>query len=187
MIYAEKIPDLLTLAMAKVWRREATEAVKATEISASCASEELKVCSAEVATLEEARRGFVAAARIDDVIATEERLLKARIAVEVQASKAASLTARHVAAVAELHDSVVAVDAAGSLSIDGYMVELAHEIVRVLDAVLLPLGEELRELSMRDGQPTALGAKSTLPPEVARALERLPKRNQLNIPINELR
>jgi hypothetical protein len=71
--------------------------------------------------------------------------------------------ARHVAAVAELRDSVAAVEAADSLSIDGYMVELANEIVRVLDAVMLPLGEELRELSMRDGQPTALGAKSTLP------------------------
>jgi hypothetical protein len=174
------------LESAKTRRGDAHSAVAAAAIRAGCDAADALVCEQLVQTLAEARAGAIAAAKPDAALAADTELLKARITFEIAVSRAAASTAKHVAAVADLHQAEAAVTEAARAVLDLEMTDLAAKFSEAFDGALA-LGNELLALSLRDQKPTPMGAVSTLPLEVERALDRLPRPNPLNMPMNVLR
>ena len=173
------------LETAKSRRAQASTAVRVAAVSASADLLDAKACEGHVATLEKRRAGAVASNKPNSVISIDGELLRARVAVEIAASKSATSTVRHASAVAALHDAANAVTQAARAVIDSEMVALAVEFTAALDAAL-GIGEQLRELTLRD-HPTSIGAASNLPAVVEQALSRMPRPDPLNTPLHILR
>jgi hypothetical protein len=174
------------LEAAKIRRTEFTTSAAEAQIRADADAADMLACQTHVEQLEQVRSGAKAACKVDSVIAVDAELLRARVAVECAAGKATSTAAEHTNAVAELRDAETAVGECARRVIVSEMVDLAGEFTAALDAAEA-IGRELEALSLRDGSPAAIGTGPTLPAAVARALERLPARNPLDVPIYELR
>jgi hypothetical protein len=170
---------------AKARRSQAAGELAEAEIRAAADAADLEVCRALVVTLETARAAAIVAAKPDAALAADTELLKARITFEIAAARASASTAKHAAAVAELHQAEAAVTQTARRVIDAEMIDLAGTFSATLDAALA-LGERLRELTLRD-EPTAWGSGPTLPAQVAAALERLPRQNPYDVPMSVLR
>lgn len=182
-----KTDSRAALEATKLKRIEAITAVDEATIHASCDAADLEVCRAHVLTFERGRSNAVAACRVDDVITLDTELLRARITVEIAASKAAASTAIHANAVTELRQAEAAISDTAQAVLDDELIGLAGEFVQALDAAFA-LGEHLRVLSGSDAFHRPLNvAPVALPAEVTRALARLPLRDQLRVPVDVLR
>jgi hypothetical protein len=175
------------LETAKSRRAQARTALQIAAVSASADLLDVKACEGHVATLEKRRSGAIASNKPDAVISIDGELLRARVAVEIAVSKSATSTARHASAVAALPDADSAVTQAAVAQIDLEQIERALKFTSALDAAL-KIGEQLQASSSRDHFRTPLNVPfPPVPIEVTRALERLPRKNPYDIPVNELR
>jgi hypothetical protein len=167
-------------------RNDARTALAEATIRADADAADVLACEGHMTTLKRARATAIAAARPTAAIAVDAELLRASVVGEIAATRSVSSAAKHAEAVAALRAAEAAVAAAARAQIDSEMVELARQFEAQFDHAI-ETGEQLRELSTLDHKPIPLGARSTLPAAVTRALERLPKRNPLDTPIDQLR
>jgi hypothetical protein len=179
-------PNMQSLISEKERRNEASTAVDAAAVEASCDTVDLAIRKARVTTLETARANAVETCNADSVIAVDAELLRARVAVEIAQAKSAATAARHSAAIASLRQVEVEVRKAAEAIVLDEMIDLAGALNASMDRAM-EIGAELEALSMREGRPTAIGTGPSVPAAVTRALERLPTRNPLDIPVYELR
>jgi hypothetical protein len=172
----------------KALRAAIKTALKAMCISEECAAADLLACKTFVATLDKKRANGIAANKPNDVIDIDGKAIRARVAVEIAAAKWETLTVERADLVRELDRAKTAVDEAAKAVIVDRMIGVAAKIESVLDDVLAPLVAQLQALSSGNFLNTPLSvARSPVPVEVTRVLERLPKRNPYDIPVNELR
>jgi hypothetical protein len=171
---------------AKTRRGEARTAMAETEIRAAADAADVLACEGHVITLSRARAAAIVAAKPTAVIAVDAELLRASVVGEIAAARSVSSAAKHTETVAALRAAETDVRDSAKRVIDCELIELAGRVTSGLDAVLA-LGEQLRELSLREGFPTTVGARSTVPPEVERALARLPQPNPYDVPMDVLR
>jgi hypothetical protein len=167
-------------------RGHCNRAVAEAEIHAAADAADVLACEGHLITLGRSRAAAIAAAKPTAVIAVDAELLRASVVREIAAARSLPSTAKHAEAVTASRDAETAVTQAAKAVIDSEMVDKARAFTAALDAALA-IGEQLRELAHLDGQPSALGAPSRLPPEVERALERLPKQNPYDTPLHILR
>jgi len=176
----------LALATAKTLSAETCTALQVAAVSASADLLDLDVCKAHVATVEQARAAAITAAKPAAAMEADSASLSARITLEIAAARSAASTAIHTAAVAADIAAKAAVRQAARAVIDSEMLSLAAEFSAALDAAL-KIGARLRDLSQRDGGPTAMGEKSTLPAAVEEALLRMPPLDPFHTPVHILR
>jgi hypothetical protein len=175
-----------TLTTAKTHRAQAGTALQVAAVSASADLLDVDVCKTHVAAVEQARAAAITAAKPEAAMKADSALLTARITLEIAAARAAASTAKHTAAVAADIAAKAAVNQAARAVIDFQMLDLAAEFTAALDAAL-KIGARLRELSLRDNRPTAMGDRSTLPAAVEQALLRMPPLDPLHTPVHILR
>jgi hypothetical protein len=161
--------------------------VKPWTVRASCDAADLEVCRAHVHALEQSRSNAIAACRVDDVIAADAQLLTARITAEMATAKATASTKALTPATETSHAAEAGVAAAARAAISAKMIIMAREFMTALDRAM-EIGEQLEALSLNNGLHTPINcALPTIPAEVARALERLPRPHPLDVPLNLLR
>jgi hypothetical protein len=175
------------LSKSKMPRAEATTAEAASAIHASADLLDLEACKAHAGALEQARSAAIAANKPDTVIDIDGKWHRARVAVEIAAVRAAGSTAKHAECIVATAAARIEVERCARAVIDSKMISLAAKITSELDDAVA-LGAQLQALSTTNFLNTPLNAAvRSVPVEVTRALERLPKRNPYDIPVNELR
>jgi hypothetical protein len=163
--------------------RNAAEA----EIRACADAADVLACEKLVETFAEKRAAAITAAKPAAAMEAESALMAARITREIAVAKATASTAKHAAAVDMVKTERIAKAQRAVAVIDSEMVAMAAEFSQALDAAL-EIGERLQALSSRDHLRTPLNVPfPSVPVEVVRALERMPKPNPYDVPISELR
>jgi hypothetical protein len=175
------------LATAKFQRASAALAWEKAAFAAVGIEGDVPACEKLVQTLSQRREIAIACAQPDAVVAIDSELLRARVGLEIAASKAATSDANHASAWTALCNAKTEVERCARAVIDSKMISLAAKVTSALDDAVA-LGAQLQALSTTNFLNTPLNAAvRSVPVEVSRALERLPKRNPYDIPVNELR
>ena len=183
MTNAETRAALIT---ARTLATDALELERETASRASAGALHLKVCKAYISTLNKNRANAIATNKPNAVIDIDGKFPRARVAVEIAAAKWETLSAEHTAAVTALESAKAEVDQCARAQRKLERIALAEKVIAASDT-LLALGAQLQDFSPHNFLTTPLNVSEEVPVEVTRALERLPKPNQLDIPLNVLR
>jgi hypothetical protein len=184
-----KTEDHGALQLAHAIHRELSTAQAELAVRAAAACATLDVCIAEVRAMEQRRADAVASAKPNDVLALEGELLRKRVGAEIAQATATALTEEHDAAIKATLDAQAGVDAAARSVLAARRLRLATGFNDMFDRAMESFGEELCELCVRDelNTPVYMLGERALPPMIARALERMPKLNPYDVPVNLLR
>ena len=169
--------DYQNLNTAKAHRTEAKALLDEVQIRLAADGVDLDLGNAHVAAVLERRSGAVAACRSDVVVACDELLRVTRVDAEIAASEVTRAITAHVAAVSEYHAADAAVRVAADRIRRAEQSELAELVMCAFDHAEA-LGRSLQHFT---------GSLAELPPKVSAALLRIPKGDDLNRPLFELR
>jgi hypothetical protein len=178
--------DMKSLNNAKARRTDARTVVDEAQIRTAADAADLLVCEGHVAELVERRAGYVASAKPVAVIAVDERLLKARVNVEVAQSKATASARAHAVAAAELRAAEAAVTAIACEIRMSEVVDMAATFERALDEALR-LGLSLQTFIGSEINRPLNASLRVMPESVERALSRIPPPDGLHQTVGELR
>jgi hypothetical protein len=177
----------LALDTAKVHRRTVAASVKEACGIAATKAALWDLSEARVRDVKERRSGAVAANRPTDVRRINDELPDAEAEDKCAKAGAVASKLRYTKWVEALKDAKASINQAAVAVIDSEMLDLAAAFNDAFDAAL-KIGAQLQALSSRDHLRTPLNVPfPSVPVEVVRALERMPKPNPYDVPTSELR
>lgn len=175
------------LAAAKGIRDKRTTALEIAGRSVAALTSTVTEWQKGIATLEHERGTQVAAACIDDVVSIDALLLKAKVALEIELSRAAAAKHEHAVAASAHRKAVADVKQAGIAVLYDEMIWRSREIQSMLDRVI-DSGEILKSLAACDGLNIRISdSLPRVPPGVLAVIERIPQKNPLDMPISFMR
>jgi hypothetical protein len=169
--------DIKALKSAKARRLDARDLGTSTQVSAQADAADFKVCEEAVATFTHARADAVAVAKPDAVIEADAKLQRARVALEIAASRVESSARAHAEAATALAQADEVVRQAAHQIRCAERQELAAEFVAAIDRAEA-LGRKLEFFA---------GPIAARPPEILEALARVPRGDDLHRSVAELR